>query len=214
MESVHSISFMSFDLLTKWNSFQSVAEAAEDVWDRYGFDFGTDYSGLFVSLSHVNYNVRIAAGEALAAALDENPDSIQVSILLFNFDFNVNRLVCGYFSFWSSLQETLSTLFSLYIRDSGAGGDILDPCWLGRQGIALALHSSADVLRTKDLPVVMTFLISRALVSGWAFCFRESCLLHIIKKKKKKVVFFMFSWWFKHQIVLLVVMSAQCRGQE
>ncbi|KAJ8616836.1 hypothetical protein MRB53_036208 [Persea americana] len=115
---------------------KSVAEAAEDVWDRYGFDFGTDYSGLFVSLSHVNYNVRIAAGEALAAALDENPDSIQ---------------------------ETLSTLFSLYIRDSGAGGDILDPCWLGRQGIALALHSSADVLRTKDLPVVMTFLISRAL---------------------------------------------------
>lgn len=30
----------------------------------------------------------MAAGEALAAALDENPDSIQVSMLLFNFDFN------------------------------------------------------------------------------------------------------------------------------
>ncbi|RWW32082.1 hypothetical protein GW17_00003263 [Ensete ventricosum] len=38
-----------------------------------------------------------------------------------------------------------------------------DPSWLGRQGIALALHSAADVFRTKDLPVVMTFLISRAL---------------------------------------------------
>lgn len=115
---------------------KSVAEAAEDVWDRYGFDFGTDYSGLFSALSHTNYNVRVAAGEALAAALDENPDTIQ---------------------------ETLSALFSLYIGDLGAGGDIVDPCWLGRQGIALALHSAADVLRTKDLPVVMTFLISRAL---------------------------------------------------
>lgn len=198
---------------------QSVAEAAEDVWDRYGFDFGTDYSGLFVALSHVNYNVRMAAGEALAAALDENPDSIQVSMLLFNFDFNGSgvltcRNICrsclrmlpsvhqkrgdhrdppeftaptvisvhtsaeedyplvvldwwhGYFNLCLYLQETLSTLFSLYIRDAGAGGDILDPWWLGRQGIALALHSSADILRTKDLPVVMTFLISRALVSG------------------------------------------------
>ncbi|KAL5990285.1 eIF-2-alpha kinase activator GCN1 [Asimina triloba] len=113
-----------------------VAEVAEDLWDRYSFDIGTDYSGIFYALSHNNYNVRIAAAEALAAALDENPDTIQ---------------------------ETLSTLFSLYIRDVGAGGDSVDACWLGRQGIALALHSAADVLRTKDLPVVMTFLISRAL---------------------------------------------------
>lgn len=59
---------------------QSVADVAEDVWDRYGFDFGTDYSGLFKALSHVNYNVRSAAAEALAAALDENPDTIQVVI--------------------------------------------------------------------------------------------------------------------------------------
>ncbi|XWS58445.1 hypothetical protein CRYUN_Cryun08bG0034400 [Craigia yunnanensis] len=115
---------------------KSIAEAAEDVWDRYGYDFGTDYSGLFKALSHINYNVRLAAAEALAAALDENPDSIQ---------------------------ESLSTLFSLYIRDSGLGEENLDAGWLGRQGIALALHSAADVLRTKDLPVVMTFLISRAL---------------------------------------------------
>ncbi|XP_048226208.1 protein ILITYHIA isoform X2 [Ricinus communis] len=113
-----------------------IAEAAEDIWDRYGCDFGTDYSGLFKALSHINYNVRIATAEALAAALDENPDSIQ---------------------------ESLSTLFSLYIRDATFGEDNVDAGWIGRQGIALALHSAADVLRTKDLPVVMTFLISRAL---------------------------------------------------
>ncbi|WCJ36197.1 eIF-2-alpha kinase activator GCN1 [Euphorbia peplus] len=115
---------------------KSIAEAAEDIWDRYGSDFGTDYSGLFKALSHINYNVRLAAAEALAAALDENPDSIQ---------------------------ESLSTLFSLYIRDAAFGEDNVDSGWIGRQGIALALHSAADVLRTKDLPVVMTFLISRAL---------------------------------------------------
>lgn len=57
---------------------QSVAEIAEDIWDRYGHDFGTDYSGLFKALSHVNYNVRLAASEALAAILDEYPDTIQV----------------------------------------------------------------------------------------------------------------------------------------
>ncbi|KAF3790933.1 eIF-2-alpha kinase activator [Nymphaea thermarum] len=113
-----------------------IAEVAEDIWDRYGYDFGTDYSGLFAALSHINFNVREAAAEALAAALDENLDSIQ---------------------------ETLSNLFSLYIRDIGAIGDGTDVNWLGRQGIALALYSSADVLRTMDLPVVMTFLISRAL---------------------------------------------------
>lgn len=114
---------------------KSVAEAAEDLWDRYGFDFGTDFSGLYKALSHVNYNVRLAAAEALAAALDEYPDTIQ---------------------------ESLATLFSLYIRDAGSEGSV-DAGWLGRQGVALALHSAADVLRTKDLPVVMTFLISRAL---------------------------------------------------
>lgn len=63
------------------------------------------------------------------------------------------------------MQETLSTLFSMYIRDLGNGSDLTDSCWLGRQGVALALLSAADVLTTKDLPVVMTFLISRALVS-------------------------------------------------
>lgn len=116
-----------------------VAEVAEDIWDRYGYEFGRDYSGLFKALSHVNYNVRMAAAEALAAVLDENPDTIQ---------------------------ESLSTLFSLYIRDAGFGEDNIDAGWLGRQGTALALLSVADVLRTKDLPVVMTFLISRALADS------------------------------------------------
>ncbi|KAL6586597.1 eIF-2-alpha kinase activator GCN1 [Orobanche minor] len=115
---------------------KSVAEVAEDVWDRYRYDFGTDYSGLFKALSHVNYGVRVAAAEALAAALDETPDTIQ---------------------------ESLSTLFSLYLRHVGSGDENIDGGWLGRQGIALALLSVADVLRAKDLPVVMTFLISRAL---------------------------------------------------
>lgn len=118
---------------------KSVAEAAEGIWDNYGKEFGADYSGIFKALSHVNYNVRVAAAEALAAALDEKPDTIQ---------------------------ESLSTLFSLYIREVGFGEDSIDAGWLGRQGIALALHSVADVLRTKDLPVVMTFLISRALADG------------------------------------------------
>ena len=62
------------------------------------------------------------------------------------------------------VQESLATLFSLYIRDSGVGEDMIDSGWFGRQVIAMALHAAADVLRTKDLPVVMTFLISRALV--------------------------------------------------
>ncbi|XP_059308205.1 protein ILITYHIA isoform X2 [Lycium ferocissimum] len=113
-----------------------VAEAAEHIWDHYGYDLGTDYSGIFKALSHVNYNVRVAGAEALAAALDESPDTIQ---------------------------ECLSTLFSLYVRDVGSGEDNIDIGWIGRQGIALALLSVADVLRAKDLPVVMTFLISRAL---------------------------------------------------
>lgn len=66
---------------------------------------------------------------------------------------------------YASMQETLSTLFSMYIRDLGNGSDLAGSCWLGRQGVALALLSAADVLTSKDLPVIMTFLISRALVS-------------------------------------------------
>jgi ABC-type cobalamin transport system ATPase subunit len=69
------------------------------------------------------------------------------------------------FFFNASMQETLSTLFLMYIRDLSNGLDSADSCWLGRQGVALALLSAADVLTSKDLPVVMTFLISRALVS-------------------------------------------------
>ncbi|RLN40709.1 translational activator GCN1 [Panicum miliaceum] len=113
-----------------------IAELAEELWDLYGFDIITDYSGIFDALSHKNYNVRAASAEALAAALDENSDK---------------------------MQDALSTLFSLYIRDLGPGCEFGDTHWLGRQGIASALHSIADVLASKDLPVVMTFLISRAL---------------------------------------------------
>jgi hypothetical protein len=56
-----------------------VAELAEELWDRFGFDVITDYSGIFDALSHKNYNVRAASAEALAAALDENQDKMQVS---------------------------------------------------------------------------------------------------------------------------------------
>lgn len=81
-------------------SLQSVAEAAEDIWDRYGYDFETDYSGLLKALSHINYNVRLAAAEALAAALDERPDTIQVSLIYQTFDC-LSRLLlfnkCLYF---------------------------------------------------------------------------------------------------------------------
>lgn len=58
-----------------------VAELAEELWDRFGFDAITDYSGIFNALSHKNYNVRAASAEALAAALDENQDKMQVSRL-------------------------------------------------------------------------------------------------------------------------------------
>lgn len=79
---------------------QAVAELAEEVWDHYGFDFGTDYSGLFDALSHANYNVRVATAEALAAALDENPDTIQVGLLDFpciRREFILFSLCCNVF---------------------------------------------------------------------------------------------------------------------
>lgn len=87
------------------------------------------------------------------------------------------------------IQESLSTLFSLYIRDAGLTEDNVDAGWLGRQGVALALHSSADVLRTKDLPVVMTFLISRALVKFTSLFFpkHELCI-----KLERDILFFSF----------------------
>ncbi|GJZ07795.1 hypothetical protein Tco_0542078, partial [Tanacetum coccineum] len=43
------------------------AEVAEDLWDHYDYVLRSDYSGLFKALSHVNYNVRMAAAGALAA---------------------------------------------------------------------------------------------------------------------------------------------------
>ncbi len=75
------------------------------------------------------------------------------------------------------LQETLSTLFTLYVRELPIGHGDVDPTWPGRQGVALALHAAADILTARDLPVVATFLISRALV-----CFSPStcCVIMII----------------------------------
>nr|KAJ0193373.1 hypothetical protein LSAT_V11C800422280 [Lactuca sativa] len=130
---------------------KSVAEVDEDLWERYDCEFGTDYSGLFRALSHVNYNVRVAASDALVVVLDEYPDTLQAITIFY-------QLLSDSFKY-----ESLATLFSLYIRDSGVGEDMIDSGWFGRQVIAMALHAAADVLRTKDLPVVMTFLISRAL---------------------------------------------------
>ncbi|XP_024522570.1 protein ILITYHIA isoform X2 [Selaginella moellendorffii] len=114
-----------------------VADIAEDIWDLYGHDLGNDYAaGILGALSHVNLNVRQAAATALAAAMEEYP---------------------------SSTQETLSALFTLYSRDLPSEGNQVDPGWPGRQGVALALEAAADILTAKDLPVLSTFLISRAL---------------------------------------------------
>ncbi|GKD68782.1 phosphatidylinositol 4-kinase gamma 7-like protein [Tanacetum coccineum] len=42
---------------------------------------------------------------------------------------------------FKALFESLATLFSLYIRDSGIGVECIDSGWLGRQGTALALRA-------------------------------------------------------------------------
>ena len=78
------------------------------------------------------------------------------------------------------IQETLSTLFTMYVQFSASGSNFGDTSWLGRQGIAMALHSAADVLRMKDLPVVMTFLISRALVRALLSSFLDGGLTLLI----------------------------------
>lgn len=58
---------------------QAVAELAEEVWDLYGHDLGTNYApGLTKALGHVNLNVREAAAEGLADAMDEYPNTVQV----------------------------------------------------------------------------------------------------------------------------------------
>ena len=45
-----------------------------------------------------------------------------------------------------------------------------DVTWPARQGVALAICAAADVLTIKDLPVVSTFLIARALVGSMDQC--------------------------------------------
>ncbi|WCJ18234.1 hypothetical protein M5689_000604 [Euphorbia peplus] len=56
------------DVVLEFPAAESTAEAVEDIWDRYRYDFGTNYSGLFKALLHVYYNVCLADVEALAAA--------------------------------------------------------------------------------------------------------------------------------------------------
>ncbi|KAK2641063.1 hypothetical protein Ddye_022826 [Dipteronia dyeriana] len=108
-----------------------VTEAAEDIQDFHGHEFGTDYSELCKELSQINYDDRSTAAKALVAALDE-----------------LNYI------------EVLSILFSLYNKDARLGEDNIDSGCLGREGIALTLYSATDVKRAEDLPIVMTFLIS------------------------------------------------------
>lgn len=75
----------------------------------------------------------------------------------------------------------------MYIQYAANATDTADAFWLGRQGIAMALHSAADVLRTKDLPVVMTFLISRALVRIQIFVKRWFFNLMLLISDKNNV---------------------------
>lgn len=62
------------------------------------------------------------------------------------------------------LQETISLLSSMYIKELPMLHSDVDITWYGRHGVGLALRASADVLTPKDPAVVITFLISRALV--------------------------------------------------
>ena len=82
----------------------------------------------------------------------------------------------------------------------------LDAGWLGRQGVALALHSASDVLRTKDLPVVMTFLISRALV-GFALFFIFCPLICTLLVRWKTVFLFCENFFFYSIFYLLQLAS-------
>ncbi|CAI5465590.1 unnamed protein product [Closterium sp. Yama58-4] len=117
------------------------AEAAEMVWDMYGHELGPEYApNLIVSLGNPSQEVRLAAAEAMAAAMDEYRGTIQAS---------------------------LSSLFSLYVRDAPPQTSMWRPqddaTWHSREGMALAMRAAADVLTTKELPLVATFLISKAL---------------------------------------------------
>lgn len=91
--------------------------------------------------------------------LDEYPDTLQVANDIYLIRANILESLSYNLMYF---QESLTTLHSIYIRDSRIGVDCIDSGRLGRLG---SLHAAADVLRTKDLPDVMTFLISQALVS-------------------------------------------------
>lgn len=52
----------------------------------------------------------------------------------------------------------------MYIKELLIMHSDVDTSWYGRHGVGLALRASADVLTPKVPPVVITFLISQALV--------------------------------------------------
>lgn len=62
----------------------------------------------------------------------------------------------------------------MYIKELPMIHSDVDITWYGRHGVGLALRASADVLTPKDPPVVITFLISRALVCDLANFFSTS----------------------------------------
>eukprot|EP00898_Chlorokybus_atmophyticus_P007528 jgi/Chlat1/7777/Chrsp66S07244 len=128
-------------------------EAAEALFDQYNNDLGERYGEELVTLlSHKHENVRQAASKAIAAAMRDYP---------------------------STVQETLAALFGLYIKNCplpppppakpGEFGFGLKPpppppdTWEAREGVALTLTAAAEALTQRELPVVATFLMSRAL---------------------------------------------------
>ncbi|CAI7810608.1 unnamed protein product [Closterium sp. NIES-54] len=117
------------------------AEAAEMVWDMYGHQLGPEYAlDLIDSLGNPSQEVRLAAAEAMAAAMDE---------------------------YRSTIHASLTSLFWLYLREAPPQTAMWRPqddaTWHRREGMALAMRAAADVLTTKELPLVATFLISKAL---------------------------------------------------
>ncbi|GKF30027.1 hypothetical protein Tco_0096369, partial [Tanacetum coccineum] len=55
------------------------SEVALDLCVRYDHELTSGYLGFFKGLSHVNYNVRMAAADALAVVSDEYTDTLQAT---------------------------------------------------------------------------------------------------------------------------------------
>lgn len=63
-------------------------------------------------------------------------------------------------------QATVSALFAEYSRHTPVGRMGEDGEWRAREGVALTLQAAADVLTSRDIEMVTTFLMGRALVGG------------------------------------------------